>query len=108
MSYRIGKALKAPGREDEARAIFADLQAFAETKLKETAKIDYLATSLPNLLVFDEDLQARRDAENRLLLALAHHGLGEKVAARAALAKTLAFICADQHAADLQRELESA
>jgi hypothetical protein len=76
--------------------------------LKEAAKIDYFATSLPSLLVFDEDLQARRDAENHLLLALAHHGLGEADAARSALARTLAFTCADQRAADLQRELKLA
>ena len=105
LSYFRGLSLRELGREDDARAIFADLQVFAETKLKETAKIDYFATSLPNLLVFDEDLQARRDSENHLLLALAHHGLGESTAARSALAKTLAFTCADQRAADLQREL---
>ena len=88
LSYFRGLSLRELGREDDARAMFADLKAFAETKLKETAKIDYFATSLPNLLVFEEDLQARRDAENHLLLALAHHGLGETAAARAALAKT--------------------
>ena len=38
--------------------------------------------SLPNLLVFEEDLQARRDAEHRLLIALAHHGLGNMAEAR--------------------------
>ena len=107
LSYFRGLSLRELGSEDDARAIFADLKNFAETKLKETAKIDYFATSLPNLLVFDEDLQARRDAENELLLALAHHGLGETAAARFALVKTLAFTCADQRAADLQRELAS-
>ena len=107
LSYFRGLSLRELGREDDARAIFSDLKAFAETKLKEVAKIDYFATSLPNLLVFDEDLQARRDAENHLLLALAHHGLGETAAARSALEKTLAFTCADQRAADLQRELDS-
>ncbi len=89
-------------------AIFEDLKTFAEAKVKETAEIDYFATSLPNLLVFDDDLQAQRDAENQLLLALAHHGLGETNAARSAPAKTLAFTCADQRAADLRRELELA
>ena len=76
-----------------------------ESKLKETARIDYFATSLPNLLVFEEDLQARRDAENHLLMALAFHGLGETAAARSALEKTLAFTGADQRAADLQSDL---
>ena len=105
LSYFRGLSLRELGREYDASAIFSDLQSFAETKLKEIAKIDYFATSLPNLLVFDEDLQARRDAENHLLLALAHHGLGESAAASSALEKTLSFTCADQCAADLQREL---
>lgn len=107
LSYFRGLSLRELGRGEEARALFADLKTFAETKLKETARIDYFATSLPNLLVFEEDLQARRDAENHLLLAFALHGLGEATAARGALEKTLAFNHADQRAMDLQRELSS-
>jgi tetratricopeptide (TPR) repeat protein len=101
LSYYRGLALRELNREPDARAVFEDLAAFASQKLTETARIDYFATSLPNLLVFDEDLQARRDAENHLLLALAHHGLGDTEAAKAALAKSLAFTHADPHAADL-------
>jgi tetratricopeptide (TPR) repeat protein len=108
LSYFRGLSMQELGCEDEARAIFADLATFAETKPKQAATSDYFATSLPNLLVFDEDLQARRDAENHLLLALAHHGLGEATAARAALEKTLAFTCSEQRCVDLLRELELA
>jgi hypothetical protein len=107
LSYFRGLSLRELGRGEEARALFTDLKTFAETKLKETARIDYFATSLPNLLVFEEDLQARRDAENHLLLAFALHGLGEATAARGALEKTLSFNHADQRAMDLQRELSS-
>lgn len=102
LSYFRGLSLRELGREQAACETFSDLRTFAEAKLKEVAKIDYFATSLPNLLVFDEDLQARRDAENHLLLALAHHGLGEEESARAALERALAFTCADQLAADLR------
>jgi tetratricopeptide (TPR) repeat protein len=105
-SYFRGLALRELGREPEARALFEELLAFASARLGQPATIDYFATSLPNLLVFDEDLQARRDAENHLLLALAHHGLGETTAARTALAKTLTFTAADQRAVDLQREFK--
>jgi tetratricopeptide (TPR) repeat protein len=105
LSYFRGLSLQELGRESDACAIFSDLKAFALTKLQETARIDYFATSLPNLLVFNEDLQARRDAENNLLLAMAHHGLREASAARSAVAKTLAFTRSDQRAADLLREL---
>ena len=108
LSYFRGLSLRALDREEEAVTLFEDLKAFAETKLGETAKIDYFATSLPNLLVFDEDLQARRDAENHLLIALACHGLGALDAARASLEKTLAFNSADQRAVDLAAQLELA
>ena len=68
--------------------------------MRESATIDYFATSLPNLLVFEEDLQARRDAENHLLRALAFCGLGDSVSARSALEMTHAFNHADQRAMD--------
>lgn len=105
LSYYRGLSLRELGREDDARAGFEDLESFAQAKLKETATIDYFATSLPNLLVFDEDLQARRDAENHLLIALARHGLGDNDGAKAALEKSLAFSNADPIAADLARSV---
>jgi hypothetical protein len=108
LSYFRGLSLRELGREAEALALFEDLKAFAESKLGEIAKIDYFATSLPNLLVFEEDLQARRDAENHLLLALSLFGLGDKRAARVALDKSMAFNRAEQRAVDLAAELEDA
>ncbi|MFU8892159.1 MAG: DUF5107 domain-containing protein [Luteolibacter sp.] len=105
LSYYRGLSLRELNREPDARAVFEDLAAFAKQKLNEAATIDYFATSLPNLLVFDEDLQARRDSENHLLLALAHHGLGETDAAKVALEKFMAFTNADSNAADLSSAL---
>lgn len=105
LSYFRGLALRALGRAAEARALFEDLRQFAEHKLRETARIDYFATSLPDLLVFDEDLQARRDADHHLLLALAWHGLGDAATASSELAMTYQFTNADLRAADLAREL---
>lgn len=91
LSYYRGLSLRELGLDGEANAIFHSLRDFATTRLGETAGIDYFATSLPNLLVFDEDLQARRDAENRLLIALAEFGLGQSDAALAQLRQVLAF-----------------
>ncbi len=105
LSYFRGLSLRELGREDDARALFADLKSFAEAKLGEPAKIDYFATSLPNLLVFDEDLQARRDAESHLLMGFALHGLGDADTARASLAKVMSFNQADQLAVNLAKEL---
>ncbi len=105
LSYYRGLSLRELGRETGARALFAQMKAFAETRLGTPAKIDYFATSLPDILVFDEDLQARRDAENHLLLALACAGLGETETARGHLRRVLAFSSTDRHAADLEEEL---
>jgi tetratricopeptide (TPR) repeat protein len=105
LSYYRGLALRELGRGEEANAVLEGLKSYARQKLGETARIDYFATSLPNLLVFDEDLQAQRDSEFHLLVALACHGLGDAEGARSALAKTLAFTNANQRAADLAAEL---
>jgi tetratricopeptide (TPR) repeat protein len=108
LSYHRGLALRELGRAAEADALFADLWAFAATRLGRPARIDYFATSLPDLLVFEEDLQARRDAENHLLLALAAHALGEPDVAATHLVRTLAFSNSDLRATDLARELAQA
>lgn len=57
--------------------------------------------------MFEEDLQARRDAESQLLIALASHGLGDIAASCEALAKVLAFTNADPHAAALGQILQA-
>ncbi len=103
LSYYRGLALRELGREAEATQLFTELRAYGATRIGRPAQIDYFATSLPNLLVFEENLQARRDAENHLLVALAAHGLGEQAAAIEHLARTLDFSNADPHAADLAR-----
>jgi len=105
LTYYRGLSLRELGRGDQANTVLEDLKAYATAKRGETAAIDYFATSLPNLLVFEEDLQARRDAENHLLIALACHGLGDPEAAQSHLAQTLAFTNSDQRAADLAAAL---
>ena len=103
-----GLSLRELGRESEATALFKDLLAFATARIGQPAKIDYFATSLPNLLVFEEDLQQRRDTEYRLLVALAHHGLGHLDDATRMLELVTAFNRADQCALDLSHELGAA
>ncbi len=75
LTYYRGLSLLELDQRDQAAILFHRLFEYANEKLRQPAKIDYFATSLPNLLVFDEDLKCRRDAENHLLAALACHGL---------------------------------
>jgi hypothetical protein len=104
LSYYRGLALRELGRAVESAVLFADLRDFAAARLGRTALIDYFATSLPDLLVFEEDLQSRRDAEYHLLLALAAHALDEPADAAKHLALARAFSNSDRRAADLARE----
>jgi len=75
-SYFQALALRELGNEEAARDVLSNLARFAEEKRKAVAKIDYFATSLPNLLLFDDDLEERNRIESLLLSALADHGLG--------------------------------
>jgi tetratricopeptide (TPR) repeat protein len=75
LSYYRGLSLHELGRRAEARALFEDLAKFAQRKLATPARIDYFATSLPLLLVFEDDLDQVQKREAEHLLALAEAGL---------------------------------
>lgn len=64
-------ALRELGRETEAHSILEAMSAHARAELENPARIDYFATSLPNLLVFDEDIQKSKKSGMRHLLKLA-------------------------------------
>jgi tetratricopeptide (TPR) repeat protein len=75
-SYYQALALRELGREEEAEAVFAALVEFANDQMRKEIKIDYFATSLPNLLLFDDDLIRRNRNEMMFLVALGNLGLG--------------------------------
>ena len=75
LSYWRGLALAALGRMKDAKALFKGMKAFAEKGLKTPFKIDYFATSLPLLLIFDDDLEAVKNERMRNLVALADKGI---------------------------------
>ena len=77
LSYWRGLALAALGRKKEAKALFKRMKTFAEKGLKTPFKIDYFATSLPLLLIFDDDLETVKDERMRRLATLAEKGLAE-------------------------------
>ena len=63
--------------------------AYAIRLQKAEAKIDYFATSLPTMLLFDDDLQFRQETAALFLQAQARLGLGQKVPAKALLSVVL-------------------
>lgn len=75
LSYYRGMSLMELGKVDVAVSLFNDLKRFAENELTVPACIDYFATSLPLLLVFEDDLDIVRETEMAELLKLADKGL---------------------------------
>ena len=71
-------ALRELGREADARAVLEAMAAHAVAELGIPARIDYFATSLPNLLVFDEDIQESKKSAMRHLQQLANQNLNPR------------------------------
>ncbi|MFB6340831.1 DUF5107 domain-containing protein [Saccharicrinis sp. FJH62] len=76
LSYYRALSLNELGKTDEANRLLSDIRIFGESKLKQKAQIDYFATSLPLLLVFEDDIQKRNTIDAKYLIALAQVGLG--------------------------------
>ncbi len=89
MTYFSACALERLGKKAEAKKLLRDLLAYARALEKREAKIDYFATSLPTMLLFEDDLQARQTTGARFLQAQALLGLGRRKDARRLLADVL-------------------
>lgn len=76
-----GLALRKLGREDEAVRKFSMLKDYGEKHIGDHIKIDYFAVSLPDLLIWDEDLDLRNAISCSYLIGLGLIGVGEKIKA---------------------------
>jgi tetratricopeptide (TPR) repeat protein len=88
-SYFQALSLQALGNRAAAREVALKLEAFATKQMEAEPKTDYFATSLPNMLLFDDDLEKRNRVESLLLIAMASHGLGEAEKATRLLQRVL-------------------
>lgn len=77
MTYWSAKALQELGRSDEASALFAKIGNYANQLRLQMPKIDYFATSLPAMLLFEEDLEKRQKITADFLKAQSLLGLGQ-------------------------------
>ncbi|HWJ25409.1 MAG TPA: tetratricopeptide repeat protein, partial [Flavisolibacter sp.] len=64
------------GQKEKATAIFEKLISFGKAHLHDVIHIDYFAVSLPDLLVFDADLNLRNRIHCLYLMGLGKLGLG--------------------------------
>ena len=72
-----GLALLKLGLSNEANIRFNKLISFGEKHLDETIKLDYFAVSLPDLLIWEDDLSFRNKIHCHYMLGLGNFGLGE-------------------------------
>jgi tetratricopeptide (TPR) repeat protein len=104
LSYYRAISLDALGRKEEAASLLNHMRDFAQKQMGAEVKIDYFATSLPNLLLFEDDLQKRNQVDCLFLLALSELGLRNHERAMELLNQVLSLDCNHMAA---QQELES-
>jgi tetratricopeptide (TPR) repeat protein len=82
MIFYQGMAWLALGNEKEAKRRFNKLVDYAEKHLFDEVKFDYFAVSLPDFLVFEDNLNVRNEVHCRYMMGLGHIGLGHKELAK--------------------------
>jgi tetratricopeptide (TPR) repeat protein len=78
MNYYRALALAKMGESKAGREVLEKLLCSAQAQLDAKVSIDYFATSLPNFLLFTDDLEKRNRIDCHFLIGLARLGLGEK------------------------------
>jgi tetratricopeptide (TPR) repeat protein len=102
-SYWSALALRRLGCEQDALKAFRLILDYSAHLQTQTPKIDYFATSLPAMLLFDEDIAQRQTITARFLEAQARLGLGEEAVGLRQLEEVLAMDNAHTGAIDLLR-----
>jgi tetratricopeptide (TPR) repeat protein len=82
MTYYSALAMERLGRKAKSRALLGELLDYAKRLEKTPAKIPFFATSLPAMLLFEDDIQFRQATTALFLQAQARLGLGQKAKSR--------------------------
>ena len=85
-----GLAWAALGDHARAEAIFHKLTDYGNAHLHDKVRIDYFAVSLPDLLIFEDDLELRNTIHCQYMTGLGYLGLREITKAEAAFRQVLA------------------
>ena len=102
-TYWSALALRRLGCEQDALHAFRAILDYSAYRQRQRPKIDYFATSLPAMLLFDEDLARRQTITTRFLEAQARLGLGDEAEGLRLLEEVLAMDNAHTGAIDLLR-----
>ncbi|MCD7736213.1 MAG: DUF5107 domain-containing protein, partial [Lachnospiraceae bacterium] len=84
-----GLAYQKLGDQKEANARFYKLIDYGEKHIRDDMKIDYFAVSLPDFLIFDDDLNKKNVIHCWYLIGLGNLGLGRLSQAKKAFEKVL-------------------
>ncbi len=105
LTYYTALGWKRLGKGRKARSILRQLLAYGQNLAAANAAVDYFATSLPAMLLFDENPQLRQVQTALFLQAQAYAGLGETAIARRLLRKMLKADPNHSLAADFMTEI---
>jgi tetratricopeptide (TPR) repeat protein len=108
MTYFSALAWRRLGEERKAHRLLCDLLAYAHDLVRKPAVIDYFATSLPTMLLFEDNLQERQTTLALFLEAQARLGLGQQPRGLRLLREVLRRDPAHAPAADLLSATASA
>ena len=84
-----GMALLKLNRKNEALARFTKLIDFGKKHVNDTIEIDYFAVSLPDLLIWDADLNQRNIIHCNYMAGLGYLGMGQEKEASRSLSNAL-------------------
>ncbi len=102
-----GLALALLGRKEEAQGRFTCLFDYGERNRDRPVEIDYFAVSLPDMLIFDDDLSRRARVFCAYLQALGTLGMGDAPRARALLSKVRAEEPSHAGACETLRDMDN-
>jgi tetratricopeptide (TPR) repeat protein len=107
MTYYQGMALRELGENAAANRKLRNLLEFAAKQSQTKPRIDYFATSLPNFLLFEDDLDERNRVAGLFLMGLARFGLGEAAGAEKVFREVLALDVNHLGAQDQLRQMSA-
>jgi tetratricopeptide (TPR) repeat protein len=105
MTYYSALAWKKLGQPGKARKLLRELLAYGRQLQQSEAKIDYFATSLPTVLLFEDDLRFRQETSALFLQAQALLGLGRTAPAKRLLRTVLTRDPSHAPASDLTGDI---
>ena len=76
--FYAGLAWRKLGDEARANGVFHRLISYGEKHIWDAVRMDYFAVSLPDLLIWDGDLQKANELHCKLMMGLGHMGLGNR------------------------------